>query len=44
MNTAVFDTNIIIDALNGIDDAEIEYQRYQKVYISHLDGGNGRSG
>ena len=34
MNIAVFDTNIIIDALNGIDKADTEYQRYQRVYIS----------
>lgn len=34
MNISVFDTNIVIDALNGIDKADMEYQRYQKVYIS----------
>ncbi len=34
MSIAVFDTNIVIDALNGIDKADLEYQRYQQVYIS----------
>ncbi len=34
MNIAVFDTNIVIDALNGLGQADEEYQRYQQVYIS----------
>ncbi|QEP43253.1 type II toxin-antitoxin system VapC family toxin [Ectothiorhodospiraceae bacterium BW-2] len=34
MNIAVFDTNIVIDALNGTNKADVEYQRYQQVYIS----------
>jgi len=34
VNIAVFDTNIVIDALNGIGKADLEYQRYQQVYIS----------
>lgn len=34
MSIAVFDTNIVIDALNGIAKADIEYQRYKQVYIS----------
>lgn len=34
MNIAVFDTNIVIDALNGLEQADEEYQRYQQVYIS----------
>ena len=34
MNIAVFDTNIVIDALNGLEQADKEYQRYQQVYIS----------
>ena len=34
MNCAVFDTNIVIDALNGIVAADEEYCRYDKVYIS----------
>ena len=31
---AVFDTNIVIDALNGIVAADEEYCRYERVYIS----------
>jgi predicted nucleic acid-binding protein len=31
---ALFDTNIVIDALKGIDAANKEYQRYETVYIS----------
>lgn len=34
MNGAVFDTNIVIDALNGIVAADEEYCRYERVYIS----------
>ena len=34
MSCAVFDTNIVIDALNGIVAADEEYCRYDKVYIS----------
>lgn len=33
---AVFDTNIIIDALNGIDEANVEYGRYERVFISRI--------
>lgn len=33
---AVFDTNIIIDALNGIDEANVEYGRYEHVFISRI--------
>ncbi len=33
---AVFDTNIVIDALNGNRQAETEYQRYDKVLISRI--------
>lgn len=32
--TAVFDTNIIIDALKGVDAAHITYTPYETVYIS----------
>ncbi len=31
---ALFDTNIVIDALKGIEAANQEYQRYETVYIS----------
>jgi predicted nucleic acid-binding protein len=31
---AVFDTNIIIDALNGVSESDIEYGRYERVMIS----------
>ena len=34
MSIALFDTNIVIDALNGIEQADTEYQRYQRVYLS----------
>ncbi len=34
--TAVFDTNIVIDALNGIVAARREYDRYQHVLISRI--------
>ena len=33
---AVFDTNIVIDALNGIVEADAEYSRYDRVLISRL--------
>ena len=33
---AVFDTNIIIDALNGFAQASAEYGRYEKVFISRI--------
>ena len=33
---AVFDTNIIIDALNGVAAADVEYSRYARVFISHI--------
>lgn len=31
---AVFDTNIVIDALNGVEQADSEYGRYERVLIS----------
>jgi hypothetical protein len=31
---AVFDTNIVIDALNGLPEADAEFQRYERVLIS----------
>lgn len=34
MSIALFDTNIVIDALNGIEQADTEYRQYQRVYIS----------
>ena len=34
MNSALFDTNLVIDALNGIEMADAEYHRYEQVYIS----------
>ncbi len=33
---AVFDTNILIDALNGIQAADDEYRRYERVLISQI--------
>lgn len=33
---AVFDTNIIIDALNGVAAADAEYSRYERVLISRI--------
>lgn len=33
---AVFDTNIIIDALNGFAQASAEYGRYEQVFISRI--------
>jgi predicted nucleic acid-binding protein len=31
---ALFDTNILIDALNGVPEADTEYRRYERVSIS----------
>ncbi|MEK7442610.1 MAG: type II toxin-antitoxin system VapC family toxin [Chloroflexota bacterium] len=33
---AVFDTNIVIDALNGLPEADAEYSRYERVLISRI--------
>ncbi len=33
---AVFDTNIVIDALNGLTEAGDEYLRYERVLISRI--------
>jgi hypothetical protein len=33
---AVFDTNIVIDALNGVEAADAEYSRYERVLISRI--------
>jgi predicted nucleic acid-binding protein len=33
---AVFDTNIVIDALNGVTQADAEYGRYERVLISRI--------
>jgi predicted nucleic acid-binding protein len=33
---AVFDTNIVIDALNGVEQADAEYSRYERVLISRI--------
>lgn len=33
---AVFDTNIVIDALNGLPEADAEYGRYEQVLISRI--------
>jgi len=33
---AVFDTNIVIDALNGVSAADVEYRRYERVLISRI--------
>jgi len=33
---AIFDTNIVIDALNGIANADAEYSRYERVLISRI--------
>jgi hypothetical protein len=33
---AVFDTNIVIDALNGVEEADTEYNRYELVLISRV--------
>jgi len=34
--TAIFDTNIVIDALNGNAAAQLEYDRYDHVLISRI--------
>jgi predicted nucleic acid-binding protein len=33
---AVFDTNVVIDSLNGIAEADEEYKRYDRVLISRI--------
>lgn len=33
---AVFDTNIVIDALNGVNEADAEFSRYERVLISRI--------
>ncbi len=33
---AVFDTNIVIDALNGVPEADAEYSRYENIFISRI--------
>ena len=33
---AVFDTNIVIDALNGLARADAEYARYERVLVSRV--------
>ena len=33
---AVFDTNIVIDALNGLPEADEEYARYERVLVSRI--------
>ncbi len=33
---AVFDTNIVIDALNGVPEADAEYSQYDRVLISRI--------
>ncbi len=33
---AVFDTNLVIDALNGVSAADTEYRRYTRVLISRI--------
>jgi hypothetical protein len=33
---AVFDTNIVIDALNGVAEADVEYNRCSRVLISRV--------
>ena len=33
---AVFDTNIVIDALKGVLEADEEYGRYERVFISRI--------
>lgn len=32
----VFDTNIVIDALNGVPQADTEYRRYERALISRI--------
>lgn len=36
LTIAVFDTNIVIDALNGVAEADAEYSRYERVLISRV--------
>ncbi len=36
MNEAVFDSNILFDALNDVGRANVELQRYDRRYISRL--------
>lgn len=33
---AVFDTNIVIDALNGVAGADAEYNKYERIIISRI--------
>ena len=33
---AVFDTNIVIDALNGVRGVDAEFGRYERVFISRV--------
>ncbi len=33
---AVFDTNIVIDAVSGLPEADAEYRRYENVLISRI--------
>ena len=33
---AIFDTNSVIDALNGVESADVEYIRYEHVLINPL--------
>lgn len=33
---AVFDTNVVIDALKGLSEADDEYVRYERVLISRI--------
>ena len=33
---AVFDTNIVIDSLNGLNEADQEYSRYERVFLSRI--------
>ncbi len=33
---AVFDTNIVIDALNGVVQADAEFSLYERVLISRI--------
>lgn len=33
---AVFDTNIVIDALNGVAEADAEFEIYERVIISRI--------
>ena len=33
---AVLDTNIVIDALNGVEEADAEYNRHERVLISRV--------